>query len=66
MVTLSGEGNVTQQALDAFGTGAEVLKKSSTWYRSTDEVIQAVNLQKSQYGPSYYVNILPESRGTHG
>ncbi len=53
---MTGERNVIQQTLDAFGTRAEMLKKSGTWYRSTDEVIQAVNLQKSQYGPSYYVN----------
>src|SRR5258708_17263146 len=53
---MTGERNVIQQTLDAFGTRAEMLKKSGTWYRSTDEVIKAVNLQKSQYGPSYYVN----------
>src|SRR5258708_22479975 len=53
---MTGERNVIQQTLEACGAGAEMSKKAGTWYRSTDEVIQAVNLQKSQYGPSYYVN----------
>jgi len=51
------EQNVIQQTFDAFATSAGMLKHSGTWYRSTDNVIQAVNLQKSQYGPSYYINI---------
>jgi hypothetical protein len=51
------ERNVIQQTFDTFGKSAEMLKQSGTWYRNTDDVIQAMNLQKSQYGPSYYVNL---------
>lgn len=51
------ERNVIQQEFDTFGKGAGMLKKSGTWYRTSDDVIQAMNLQKSQYGPSYYINI---------
>jgi hypothetical protein len=54
---MAAERNVIQQTLDAFGKGAEMVKQSGTWYRVTDEVIEAVNLQKSQYGPRYYVNV---------
>ena len=30
-------------------------KKSGSWYRRGEETIAVLNLQKSQYGPSYYV-----------
>jgi hypothetical protein len=32
-------------------------KKSRTWWRTTDDVIQVVNLQKSAYGERLYVNL---------
>lgn len=41
------ERNLIQQAFDAFGKRAGMLKQSGTWYRATDDVTQAVNLQKS-------------------
>lgn len=31
-------------------------RKGNSWYHTTSEVIQVVNLQKSQYGAQYYVN----------
>jgi|SRR6266511_5276601 len=51
------ERNVVQQAFDEFGKDGGMLKHSGTWYRTGDWVTQAINLQKSQYGPSYYINI---------
>ena len=44
-------------AFDRFGRvcGMELFRRS--WYRQTDEVVTACGLQKSQYGPSYYVNV---------
>ena len=51
------ERNVVQQVLDEFGKASGMLKQSGTWYRTTDDLTEAVNLQKSQYGPSYYVNV---------
>ena|SRR2546430_17331722 len=49
--------NAVQQTFDDFGKGSGMLKQSGTWYRTTDDVTQAMNLQKSQYGPRYYVNV---------
>jgi hypothetical protein len=51
------ERNSIQLAFDAFGKRAGMQKQSGTWYRSADDVTQAMNLQKSQYGPSYYINV---------
>ena len=50
------ERNVIQRAFDEFGRDAGFEKKSGSWYRRGDEVIAVSNLQKSQYGPRYYVN----------
>lgn len=54
---MAAERNVIQQTFDNFGKSAAMVKQSGTWYRNTNDVIQAMNLQKSQYGPSYYVNV---------
>lgn len=51
------ERNEIQQAFDAFGKSAGMVKHSGSWYRTGGEVIPVVNLQKSQYGPSYYINV---------
>jgi Domain of unknown function (DUF4304) len=50
------ERNAVQQAFDGWGRAAGFEKKSGSWYRLSDEVISVSNLQKSQYGPSYYFN----------
>ena len=55
------ERNLIQQTFDAFGKRAGMLKQSGTWYRATDDVTQAVNLQKSQYCPSYYISLAWDS-----
>jgi Domain of unknown function (DUF4304) len=49
--------NVIQTELDAFAKRIGMEKQSGIWYRTTGEIIQALNLQKSQYGPLYYINI---------
>ncbi|WP_353650325.1 DUF4304 domain-containing protein [Nakamurella sp. A5-74] len=48
--------NVVQQAVDNWGKVSGLEKRSGSWYRTNDEVISVSNLQKSQYGPSYYFN----------
>jgi Domain of unknown function (DUF4304) len=50
------ERNAIQQAYDDWGRLSGFEKKSGSWYLVGDEVISVSNLQKSQYGPSYYVN----------
>src|SRR5918996_6667499 len=44
-------------AFDRFGreVGMELHKRA--WYQRADEVVTACGLQKSQYGPSYYMNL---------
>lgn len=49
--------NVVQQGFDRFGSKAGFEKKSGSWYRRTPEVIAILNLQKSQYGPQYFLNL---------
>lgn len=48
--------NSIQRAYDEWGRASGFEKKSGSWYRLGDEVISVSNLQKSQYGPSYYFN----------
>ncbi len=50
------ERDAVQQAFDRFGRDAGFEKKSGSWYQQGEEVIAVSNLQKSQYGPSYYFN----------
>ncbi len=50
------ERNAIQRTFDAWGKASGFEKKSGSWYSATDEVISVSNLQKSQYGPSYYIN----------
>jgi hypothetical protein len=47
---------VIQKAMNQFGRRAGLEKKSGAWYRRTDDLIAISKLQKSQYGPQYYVN----------
>lgn len=49
--------NVVQATFDSFMKSAGFSKKSGSWYRVSDEVITVVELQKSQYGLQYYVNV---------
>ncbi|MFB6609342.1 DUF4304 domain-containing protein [Agromyces sp. NPDC056379] len=49
--------NEIQVAMDAWLNGAGFRKHKGAWYRRTDEVVTVVDLQKSQYGPQYYLNI---------
>lgn len=51
------ERNVIQAAFDRFARGAGCSKKSGSWYLRSSETIVVLNLQKSQYGPQYYVNV---------
>jgi len=48
--------NPVQVALDRFGRSAGMELQRRAWYRRSEEMIAVSELQKSQYGPSYYVN----------
>jgi hypothetical protein len=41
------------QELRAAGFAA----KSGSWYRDTEETVQVINLQKSNYDDSYFLNL---------
>jgi len=49
--------NSVQRAYDAFGKAHFQEKRAGTWIRKTNGVEQTVNLQKSQYSLSYYLNV---------
>ena len=51
------ERNEVQQAFDAFGKSAGMLKHSGSWYRTNDEVTTVLNLQRSDYSRNYYINV---------
>jgi hypothetical protein len=44
-------------AFDRFGRAAGMELHKRAWYQLTEEVITVCGLQKSQYGPSYHVNV---------
>jgi len=49
--------NIIQTTFDEFGKGSGGSKNSGSWYWRGPESIFVLNLQKSQYGPQYYVNV---------
>ena len=49
--------NIIQMTFDEFGKVAGGTKKSGSWYWRSAETVFVLNLQKSQYGPQYYVNV---------
>jgi hypothetical protein len=49
--------NAVHQAYDRFGSEAGFEKKSGSWFRTSSDVIEICNLQKSQYSPKYYLNV---------
>jgi hypothetical protein len=51
------ERNVIQTTFYDFAKAAGYSKKSGSWYRRNPETIIVLNLQKSQYGPKYYINV---------
>lgn len=49
--------NIIQTTFDEFAQSSGFTKKSGSWYRRSSETIVVLNLQESQYGPQYYVNV---------
>ncbi|KZE39580.1 DUF4304 domain-containing protein [Microbacterium sp. T32] len=49
--------NVIQTTFDEFGRAAFTTKKSGSRHRQSAETIVVLHLQKSNYGPRYYVNV---------
>ncbi|TFC22108.1 DUF4304 domain-containing protein [Cryobacterium sp. MDB1-18-2] len=56
-VRTMSDRNVIQTAFDEFAKTAGCSKKSGSWYRRSSETILVLNLQKSQNGLQYYVNV---------
>jgi Domain of unknown function (DUF4304) len=49
--------DIVQQTFDEFAKSVGGIKESGSWYVSSQESIAVLNLQKSQYATSYYVNV---------
>lgn len=49
--------NVIQATFDEFGESRGGAKKSGSWYLQGHDTVTVLNLQKSQYGRRYYVNV---------
>jgi hypothetical protein len=49
--------DTVKRALYDFGRDAGLTRKSGAWYREGEGTIAVVHLQRSDYGPSYYVNL---------
>lgn len=49
--------NIIQTTFDEFGKALGGSKKSGSWYITGPDAIAVLNLQKSQYGPRYYLNV---------
>lgn len=54
---MARENNPIVDALGSALIGAGFKKKSDTWYCDEEDAIAVVNVQKSQYGQQYYVNL---------
>jgi hypothetical protein len=54
---MAAERDEVRDEFDAFGKAAGMTKHSGSWYRISDDMITVLNLQKSQYSLSYYVNV---------
>jgi hypothetical protein len=53
---MSKTTNPIRLALEAVLSGEGFSRRGDSWYRRSDEVVEVVNLQKSQYGNQYYIN----------
>ena len=64
--------NSIQAALEQFARTRGMERRGSTWYARGDGVVAITDLQKSQYGPRYYLNqgfwfdALGSNRHPHG
>ena len=53
---MSKTTNPIRLALEAVLSGEGFFRKKDSWYRRSNEVVEVVNLQKSQYGAQHYLN----------
>ena len=49
--------NVVNESIDRFAKSHGFQKKSGAWYRTSEDLVFVVQAQKSQYRPSYYLNL---------
>lgn len=49
--------NPIKLATDAALKDARFLRKSGTWYRDTEETVLVVDVQRSNFGQQYYINL---------
>ncbi|WP_437483775.1 DUF4304 domain-containing protein [Sorangium sp. So ce1014] len=49
--------NPVKLATDAALKSAQFLRKSGTWYRNVEETVLIVDVQRSNFGQQYYINL---------
>lgn len=49
--------NTVQVAFDESCKSLQFEKRRGAWYRRGEDLVTVVDLQKSQYGPQYYINL---------
>lgn len=49
--------DIVKVTFDDFMKASGFVKKGGSWYSTSNDAVIVVELQKSQYGPKYYVNI---------
>jgi len=50
------DGTVVHGTIDEFARAQGLERRRANWYRRSDGVVTVLNVQKSLYGPQYYVN----------
>jgi hypothetical protein len=50
------DSKLIKEAINVSLKNSGLKKKSNSWYWSNNDVVQVINLQKSQYGDQYYLN----------
>lgn len=53
---MKAKENPIYLALDSSLRGAGFTKKANCWYRNNPDVLEVMHLQRSQFGPQYYIN----------
>lgn len=48
---------IVSRTVDSSLKANNFIKKSGSWYREVDESVMVVNLQKSNYGNTFYINL---------
>jgi hypothetical protein len=57
MVNMVSTAKELEKSIDEVMKSCGYIKKGRNWYRSTEETMRVVNLQRSQWGAQLYINL---------